>query len=50
MIEQVYTNKEFDIAVTGDSAYVDPNSLILPAFKTGESGNFVGYSNRKWTS
>jgi peptide/nickel transport system substrate-binding protein len=45
MIEQVYTNKEFDIAVTGDSAYVDPNTLILPAFKTDESGNFVSYSN-----
>ena len=45
MIEQVYTNKEFDIAVTGDSAYVDPNTLVLPAFKTDESGNFVSYSN-----
>ena len=45
MIEQVYTTKDFDIAVTGDSAYVDPNTLILPAFKTDESGNFVTYSN-----
>jgi peptide/nickel transport system substrate-binding protein len=45
LIEQVYTTKEFDIAVTGDSAYVDPNTLVLPAFKTGESGNFVSYSN-----
>ena len=26
-------------------AYVDPNTLILPAFKTDESGNFVTYSN-----
>ncbi|MFT4039896.1 MAG: ABC transporter substrate-binding protein [Thermomicrobiales bacterium] len=47
MIQQVYTDKDFDIAVTGDSAYVDPNTLILPAFKTDESGNFVGYSNPK---
>jgi peptide/nickel transport system substrate-binding protein len=45
MIEQVYTTKEYDIAVTGDSAYVDPNTLVLPNFKTGESGNFVNYSN-----
>ncbi|MDQ2653601.1 MAG: ABC transporter substrate-binding protein [Chloroflexota bacterium] len=45
LIQQVYTDKEFDIAVTGDSAYVDPNTLILPAFKTDESGNFVSYSN-----
>ena len=45
MIEQVYSTKDFDIAVTGDSAYVDPNTLILPAFKTDESGNFVTYSN-----
>jgi peptide/nickel transport system substrate-binding protein len=45
MIDQVYVNKTFDIVVTGESAYVDPNTLILPAFHTGESGNFVGYSN-----
>ena len=45
MADQVYLAKEYDIAVTGESAYVDPNSLILQNFKTGESGNFVNYSN-----
>jgi peptide/nickel transport system substrate-binding protein len=45
MIDQVYVNKTYDIAVTGDSAYVDPNTLVLPNFKTGESGNFANYSN-----
>ena len=45
MIEQVYTGKTFDLAVTGESAYVDPNTLILGNFGTGEAGNFAGYSN-----
>jgi peptide/nickel transport system substrate-binding protein len=45
MIDQVYSNKTYEIAVTGDSAYVDPNTLVLPNFKTGESGNFANYSN-----
>jgi peptide/nickel transport system substrate-binding protein len=45
MIQSVYVDKDFDMAVTGDSAYVDPNNLILGNFGTGESGNFVSYSN-----
>ena len=45
MVDQVYLAKEYDIAVTGESAYVDPNTLIFQNFKTGESGNFVNYSN-----
>jgi peptide/nickel transport system substrate-binding protein len=45
MVDQVYVGKTYDIAVTGESAYVDPNTLILPNFKSGESGNFVNYSN-----
>ena len=45
MVDQVYADKTYDIAVTGESAYVDPNTLILPNFKTGESGNFANYSN-----
>jgi len=45
MVEQVYTGKTYDIAVTGESAYVDPNTLIFQNFKSGESGNFVNYSN-----
>ena len=45
MVEQVYVGKTYEIAVTGESAYVDPNTLILPNFKSGESGNFVNYSN-----
>ncbi|HEX2282093.1 MAG TPA: ABC transporter substrate-binding protein, partial [Thermomicrobiales bacterium] len=45
MVDQVYVGKTYDIAVTGESAYVDPNTLILPNFKSEESGNFVNYSN-----
>jgi peptide/nickel transport system substrate-binding protein len=45
MSQTVYVAKDFDMAVTGDSGFVDPNGLVLNNFKTGESGNFVGYSN-----
>jgi peptide/nickel transport system substrate-binding protein len=45
MVEQVYTGKTYDIAVTGESAYSDPNTLIYQNFHTGETGNFVSYSN-----
>src|SRR5688572_14942803 len=45
MADQVYLEKTYDIAVTGESAYVDPNTLIFQNFKSGESGNFVNYSN-----
>jgi peptide/nickel transport system substrate-binding protein len=47
MSDQVYVSKTYDIAVTGESAYVDPNTLILQYFKTGESSNFMNYSNPK---
>ncbi len=47
MIDEVYVTKEFDIAVTGESAYVDPNTLFQGNFGTGESGNFVSYSNEE---
>lgn len=46
MIDQVYVQKTYDIAVTGTSAYVDPNDVFLD-FKTGESGNWVSYSNAR---
>jgi peptide/nickel transport system substrate-binding protein len=45
MSQSVYIDKDFDMAVTGDSAYVDPNGLVLGYFKTGESSNFMTYSN-----
>lgn len=45
MIEQVYTNYEYDMVFTGNSGYVDPNTLILDAFKSTSSSNFTGYSN-----
>jgi peptide/nickel transport system substrate-binding protein len=47
MVEQIYdpATRDFDIAVTGESAYVDPNTIVLPYFKTGEGNNFMGYSN-----
>src|SRR5215212_3167364 len=47
MVSQVYdpSTRDYDIAVTGESAYVDPNTIVLSYFKTGESNNFMGYSN-----
>jgi peptide/nickel transport system substrate-binding protein len=47
MVDQVYlpATRDYEIAVTGESAYVDPNTLILPNFKSDEEGNFVSYSN-----
>jgi peptide/nickel transport system substrate-binding protein len=45
MNQEVYVDKTYDIAVTGDSAYVDPNGVIRLYFKTGESSNFMDYSN-----
>jgi len=44
MITEVYTEKTYDIAVTGTSGYIDPNGVIQD-FMTGASGNFVNYSN-----
>ena len=47
MVAQVYdpTTRDYDMAVTGESAYVDPNTIVLSYFKTGEGNNFMGYSN-----
>lgn len=45
MGQLVYVDHDFDLAVTGTSAYVDPHGLILENFGTGNSGNFVEYSN-----
>jgi ABC-type transport system substrate-binding protein len=46
MIAQVYTTPfDFDLAVTGNSGFVDPSQLLTDGFKTGGSGNFSGYSN-----
>ncbi len=45
MGQTVYIDKDFDMAVTGDSGFVDPNGLVYGNFTTGEGGNFVGYSN-----
>lgn len=45
MGQTVYVDKDFDMAVTGDSGFVDPNGLVYGNFTTGEGGNFVSYSN-----
>lgn len=45
MGQTVYIDKDFDMAVTGDSGFVDPNGLVYGNFKTDEGGNFVSYSN-----
>lgn len=40
-----YFGGNFDLSVTGTSAYVDPNDVIQSNFGTGESNNGMGYSN-----
>jgi peptide/nickel transport system substrate-binding protein len=48
MIERVHapTNRDYDLAVTGQSGYIDPNYLIQD-FATGVSGNLASYSNER---
>jgi len=45
MGQTVYVDRDYDMTVTGTSGFVDPSSVILENFKTGEGGNFVNYSN-----
>jgi peptide/nickel transport system substrate-binding protein len=45
MIQQVYTDHDYDMVFTGNSGFVDPNTLVLDAFKSTSSGNFTGYNN-----
>lgn len=40
-----YFGGNFDLSVTGTSAYVDPNDVIQENFATGASSNGEGYSN-----
>lgn len=42
-----YFKGNFDLSVTGTSAYVDPNDVIQGNFGTGESSNGMKYSNPK---
>lgn len=41
----VPATKDFEIGVTGTSAYVDPAPLILANFGTGQDSNTSGYTN-----
>jgi peptide/nickel transport system substrate-binding protein len=45
MIQTVYIDKDYDLAVTGTSGYIDPHNLVLENFGTDSGGNFVGYTN-----
>jgi peptide/nickel transport system substrate-binding protein len=40
-----YFQGNFDLSVTGTSAYTDPNDVIFANFGTGEANNGIGYSN-----
>ncbi len=40
-----YFAGNFDMSVTGTSAYVDPNDVVQANFGTGEANNGIGYSN-----
>lgn len=40
-----YFKGDYDISVTGTSAYVDPNDVLFANFGTGESNNGMKYSN-----
>jgi peptide/nickel transport system substrate-binding protein len=42
---QNYLDNNFDLSVTGTSAYVDPNDIFLGNFQTGVRGNATRYSN-----
>ncbi len=45
MISQVYGERNYDLAVTGTSAYVDPHGVFLNNFGSTSGGNFVQYLN-----
>lgn len=40
-----YLDNNFDLTVSGTSAYVDPNDIYLRNFGTGQASNAVRYSN-----
>lgn len=40
-----YFSGNWDLSVTGTSAYVDPNDVIQSNFGTGQASNGMGYSN-----
>jgi peptide/nickel transport system substrate-binding protein len=40
-----YLDHNFDLSVTGTSAYVDPNDVYLRNFGSGQKSNASGYSN-----
>lgn len=42
-----YFKGNFDLSVTGTSAYIDPNDVIQGNFGTGEASNGMKYSNPK---
>ena len=42
-----YLDNNFDLTVTGTSAYVDPNDIYFNNFGTGQPSNAVRYSNPK---
>jgi peptide/nickel transport system substrate-binding protein len=42
-----YLDNNFDLTVSGTSAYVDPNDIYLRNFGTGQPSNAVRYSNPK---
>jgi peptide/nickel transport system substrate-binding protein len=45
MNQQVYVDYDFEIAVTGDSGFLDPNTICLNYFKSTSSGNISAYKN-----
>jgi peptide/nickel transport system substrate-binding protein len=42
-----YLDNNFDVTVSGTSAYVDPNDIYLRNFGTGQASNATRYSNPK---
>lgn len=44
-VERLYATADFDMAVTGTSAYIDPNDIIGRNFGTESPNNSMGYSN-----
>ena len=45
MSQKVYVDFDYEIAVTGDSGFLDPNVLMATYFKSTSGGNISAYKN-----
>lgn len=45
MSQQVYVDFDFELAVTGDSGFIDPDVIMTTYFKSTSGGNISAYKN-----